>query len=126
MALPMPSHGPTRGEVLSAMIGDLKEEFSALARVRGLSAARLWYWKQVLSSAPRFALEPFIDRPAKMIGIGLGAILLRTVMTVALVIGGIQWLPHAIFRPLVVGPIIEVASLLFVGWLIARFSNLPV
>jgi putative ABC transport system permease protein len=36
---------------LECMLGDLEEEFAARAR-RGTAGARLWFWKQVLLSAP--------------------------------------------------------------------------
>ena len=41
-----------------AMLGDLSEEFSALAARVGRSAARRWYWQEALRLAVRFTFAP--------------------------------------------------------------------
>jgi len=47
-----------------AVSGDLREEFDGLARRRGVTAARRWYWRQTLGLSLRFAAGRLVPMAA--------------------------------------------------------------
>jgi hypothetical protein len=61
------------------ILGDLREEFSAVASRRGMWSARLWYWRQVAKTVPhlfyaQLVLEPWQVFTAVVAGLVLLAL----------------------------------------------------
>ncbi len=46
-----------QADIRYAVLGDFEEQFSEMVGERGLSAARLWYWSEVLKSLPSFVYD---------------------------------------------------------------------
>ena len=58
-----------------AVLGDLREEFVDVAGREGVAAARRWYWRQALRSSGHLTFGPFRQRPWRMAGAGVLALL---------------------------------------------------
>jgi hypothetical protein len=54
-----------------AICGDLHEEFAAIVGREGVRAARRWYWRQALRTAPSLVAGALRARPAVMAAAGL-------------------------------------------------------
>jgi hypothetical protein len=48
---------------VSPLIGDLREEFAAVASQRGLASARRWYWRQAAKTVPHLFLAQLGVQP---------------------------------------------------------------
>ena len=52
-------------EQASPIAGDLREEFATVASRRGLSAARLWYWRQTAKTVPHLFYAQLVTEPGQ-------------------------------------------------------------
>lgn len=53
---------------VSPLIGDLREEFAAVAFQRGLRFARRWYWRQAAKTVPHLCLAQLAMQPGQTFG----------------------------------------------------------
>jgi hypothetical protein len=61
----------------NSILGDLLEEFSALASTRGVAAARSWYWRQVLKTIAHLTGHAFRTSPWLITAAVVSGFLLR-------------------------------------------------
>ena len=64
-------------EQAESILGDLQEEFSAIARKSGDVPARRWYWRQSLKTIAHLAVGSFRTAPWSLAGVVLLGLLLR-------------------------------------------------
>jgi hypothetical protein len=64
-------------EEAESILGDLLEEFSALATKSGIPSARIWYWRQTIKTVPRLAGLGFRTDPWMTATAVVGGFLLR-------------------------------------------------
>jgi hypothetical protein len=67
----------TLSEEAESILGDLLEEFSALASRSGVSSARNWYWRQTIKTVPCLAGLGFRTAPWMTVAAVTGGFLLR-------------------------------------------------
>ena len=63
-----------------AMLGDLREEFQAMARIHGGRLAKAWYWRQAAQTTIAMAADPFKSAAVATVGRGFAGILLAVMM----------------------------------------------
>ncbi|HEY6329524.1 MAG TPA: hypothetical protein VI756_09305 [Blastocatellia bacterium] len=60
------------------ILGDLREEFSAVASRRGMRSARLWYWRQVAKTVPHLFYSQLVLEPWQVFTAVLAGLVLLT------------------------------------------------
>jgi hypothetical protein len=72
------------------IVGDLREEFSAVASRRGKWSARLWYWRQVAKTVPHLFYAQLVLEPWQVF----------TAVVTGLVLLALAYMPLYVVQPL--------------------------
>jgi hypothetical protein len=110
------------------ILGDLREEFSAVASRRGMWPARLWYWRQVAKTVPhlfysQLALEPWRVFSAVVAGLLLLALAYMPLYAVLLRWYPADWPEWLRLAWLCLPYVQPYLPPMVVGWIVARASK---
>jgi hypothetical protein len=118
------------------ILGDLREEYSALASQRGMWSARLWYWRQVAKTVPHLFYAQLVLEPWQVFtDVVAGLVLLGLAYMPLYVVQPLRFLPYPAHSSeslqyawqvlwLGVFPIVlYILPSILVGWIVARASK---